>query len=154
MTIGHPFIEALSNVTHPFVDVHLATRQTEATLAAKGHPFHFLAVFTPIGAVARSEIATTEHLRHHVANLRPEVVAIALPEHLAVIAEDLLKGRFINACGWDLHNGHEYHDRTSESTPTSPFQRSQHSSSSPRDGGMESRKKEILIRSSYIERVA
>src|SRR5687767_316074 len=140
MTIGRPFIEGLANVTHPFVDIHLATRQTEATLAAKGHPFHFLAVFTPIGAVARSQIATTEHLFHDLDHLRPEVVAITLPEGSAVIAEDLLKGRFIDTCGWDLHHGHEYHDRTSESTPTSPFQRRQHSSSSPRVPGWRAEK--------------
>src|SRR5918999_6445903 len=101
MTIGHPVIEGLANMTDPFVDVHLATRQTKATLAAKRHPFHFMTVFTPIGAVARGEIATAQHPVHHVANVHVKVVAIALPECLPVIAEDLLKGRYIDACGWD-----------------------------------------------------
>ena len=73
-------------------------------------------------------------------------MTITLPERLAVIAEDLLKGRFIDPCRWDLHNGHDYHDWTSKSTPTGPSQRHRHSSSSLQDGGTESRKKEILIR--------
>jgi hypothetical protein len=68
-------------------------------------------------------------------------VTITLPERLAVIAEDLLKGRFIDSGRWDLHNGHDYHDRTSESTPTSSSQRHRRTSSSPHDGEMESRKK-------------
>ena len=68
-------------------------------------------------------------------------MTITLPERLAVIAEDLLKGRFIDSGRWDLHNGHDYHDRTSESTPTSSSQRHRRTSSSPHDGEMESRKK-------------
>src|SRR5688500_7752094 len=94
MTIGHPFIEGPANMAHPFVDIYLATRQTKATLAVKGHPFHFLAVLTPIGAVTRGQIATAQHLVHHLANVRVKVVAIALPERLSVIAEDLLKPDF------------------------------------------------------------
>jgi hypothetical protein len=68
-----------------------------------------MAVFTPIGAIARSQIATAEHLFNDLRNFRLEVVAIALPERLPIIAEDLLKGRFVDTCVWDLHSGHQYH---------------------------------------------
>ena len=54
---------------------------------------------------ARSRIATAEHLRDDLRDLSSQVMAIALPEHLPVIAEDLFKCCFINTCTWELHNG-------------------------------------------------
>ena len=146
----HPFIASPANMIYPLVDVHLATRQAKATLAAKRHPFGFLAVFKPIGAIAGSRIATPEHLLHHLGNLRPEVVPIALPERLPVIAEDLLKGCFIDTCGWDLPNGYQYHGRAAESNPNIVLSGTPHSSPSQQPGGRRSRKKEILIRLNYF----
>src|SRR6266851_3905656 len=106
MTIGHPFVERLANMTHPLVDIHFATRQTKATLAAKRHPLLFQAVFTQIGAIARGRIATSEHLLHHLGDLRVQRVTLALPEYLPVIAEELFEGLFVDAGCWGLHNGH------------------------------------------------
>src|SRR5712691_8377620 len=103
MTIGYPFVERPANMAHPLVDVHLTARQTKAALAAKRHPFLFQAVLTQIDAIARSRIATAEHLRDDLRDLRPQVVAITLPEHLPVIAEDLFEGLFVHAGCWGVH---------------------------------------------------
>ena len=131
MTIGHPFIERPANVTHPLIDIHLAARQTKTTLAAKRDPLLFQAVFTPIGAIAGSRIATAQHLLHHLRNRSAQVVTTGLPEHLPMIAEELFEGLFVDTGCWGLHKEYQYHSRAAESTPTSPSQRHSHSSCSP-----------------------
>src|SRR5713101_9584758 len=150
MTIGYPFIERPANMAHPLVDVHLTARQTKAALAAKRHPFLFQAVLTQIGTIATSGIATAEHLLDDLGHLRPQVVAIALPERFPVITEDLFEGLFVHACCWGVHM--DVCTTSGQPSPPQPrySQGQRHSPASPNShGAWRAAKKEFPIRSSY-----
>ncbi len=149
MTIGHSFVECLPDMAHPLVDVHLTARQTKAALAAQRHPFLFQAVLTQRDARARRRIATAEHLLHHLKHLRPQVVAIVLPERFPVIAEDLFEGLFVHACCWGVHM--DVCTTSGQPSPPQPrySQGQRHSPASPNShGAWRAAKKEFPIRSS------
>ncbi len=117
MTIGHPFVERLAHRTHPLVDLHFATRQTPAPLAAQRHPLLFQAVCTQRGASARGRIATSEPLLHHLGDLRVQRVTLALPAYLPGIAAELFDGLFVDAGCWGVHHGHLEHVQPAMATP-------------------------------------
>src|SRR5712691_11447232 len=116
MAVRHTLVKRPPNVGYPFIDIHFAAGEAEATLAAEGHPFLFQAVRAQIRGVARLQGATAEHFVDDGLHMAIMVARLVLLEGPPVIAEDLLEGVFVDPLPCGSHRARLYHVLAAEAS--------------------------------------